>query len=319
MRSFSQRFMRLALRCSLRRFCQDSISLIQWASVIVGCLWQWGARGASLGLLLIAGFACAQVGPGEQVERIEGTLSMFGRTLKVERLVSRLPAEQAAVETARSWREEAGQPSLGKASHGTLGSATLELRRPPWWIVTRHHGQWVETVQWRDHGVGAAEGIRSVMSVPQPDALALPSLTRANEHAQRLRPAQRLSLVLLAHSRTHDQVTTQVYRSDSPPGILVRRWLDALAAEGYASDTAYPLNKASAGTPVSGVAPGTGSVRSSDGPGGYCAAGLGPGASGCRGLHRSRREEILWTIAPEGDGSALVVHQVSRSTTWRWG
>ena len=319
MRGFSQRFMRLALRCSLRRFCQESLSLIQWASVIVGCLWQWGARGASLGLLLISGFACAQVGPGEQVERIEGALSMFGRTLKVERLASRLPAEQAALETARSWREEAGQLSLGKISAGTLGSATLELRRPPWWIVTRHRGQWVETVQWRDHGVGAAEGIRSVMPVPQPEALARPSLTPANEHALRIRPAQRLSLVLLAHSRTHDQVTTQVYRSDSPPGVLARRWLDALAAEGYASDTAYPLNKASIARSAVGVSPGMVSAASFDGPGGYCSAGLGPGATGCRGLHRSSSEELVWTIAPEGDGSALVIHQVSRSTSWRSG
>ena len=319
MRGFIQRFMRLALRCSLRRFCQESLRLTRLTGLIAWGLRPWQARSASLGLLVICGFVCAQAGPGEQVERIEGALSMFGRTLKVERLASRLSAEQAALETARSWREQTRQQSLAKDSLGTLGSATLELRRPPWWIVTRHRGQWVETVQWRDHGVGAAEGIRSVMPVPQPDALTRPIPTASNAQSPRLRPAQRLSLILLAHSRTHDQVTTQVYRSDSPPGVLVRRWLDALAAEGFASDGAYPLYKASTGTPASGVPAGMVSALSSDGPGGYCSAGIGPGASGCRGLHRSRSEELVWTIAPEGDGSALVIHQVSRSSPWRSG
>jgi hypothetical protein len=95
-----------------------------------------------------------------------------------------------------------------------------------------------------------------------------------------LRPAARLSLSLLAEAQTHDRVRTQVYRSELQPTVLYRRWLSALLAEGFASDAREPA---------------------------CIKAGLSR-ISGCSGLHRSRFQELVWTIAPEGDGSALVVH-----------
>jgi hypothetical protein len=168
--------------------------------------------------------------------------------------------------------------------------------RPPWWIVSRYRGESLETIQWKDRGMTGAEGFRSMMAVPMPGRLPMsmpmpmPMLMAgagsastsevAAASSPKLRPASRLSLVLLAEAQTHDRVKTQIYRSDSQTGVLYRRWLSALLAEGFASDAREPA---------------------------CIKAGLSR-ISGCSGLHRSRVEELVWTIAPEGVGSALVVH-----------
>jgi len=120
------------------------------------------------------------------------------------------------------------------------------------------------------------------MSMPMPMAGAGSASTSevAAASSPKLRPASRLSLVLLAEAQTHDRVKTQIYRSDSQTGVLYRRWLSALLAEGFASDAREPA---------------------------CIKAGLSR-ISGCSGLHRTRVEELVWTIASEGGGSALVVH-----------
>ena len=222
---------------------------------------------------------------------------MFGRSLDLERIVSPQTAAQAARETAKRWRDEA--PS--SVREDPRSSKVLEVVRPPWWIVSRYRGESLETVQWKDHGTTGAEGVRSMMAVPIPGRLgmAMPmpmpmpmagaGLASKPEvdatPVSKLRPASRLSLSLLGEARTHDQVRTQIYRSELQPTVLYRRWLSALLAEGFASDAREP---------------------------GCIKGGLSPTA-GCSGLHRSRVEEMVWTIAPEGDGSALVVHLLSRT------
>jgi hypothetical protein len=125
------------------------------------------------------------------------------------------------------------------------------------------------------------------MPMPMPMAGSALASTSAVDSApvSNLRPAARLSLSLLAEAQTHDQVRTQVYRSELQPTVLYRRWSSALLAEGFASDAREPA---------------------------CIKAGLSR-ISGCSGLHRSRFEELVWTIAPEGDGSALVVHLLSRT------
>jgi len=208
-----------------------------------------------------------------QVGRLEGALGMFGRSLVVERIISPQTAAQAARETAKRWRDEA----LPSVREDPRSGKVLEVVRPPWWIVSRYRGESLETVQWKDHGTTGAEGVRSMMAVPTSEVAAAPG--------PKLRPASRLSLVLLAEAQTHDQVRTQIYRSDSQPAALYRRWLSALLAEGFASDAREPA----------------------------CIKGGLSLISGCSGLHRSRFEELVWTIAPEGDGSALVVHVLSRA------
>jgi len=251
---------------------------------------RWRISLALLGFLSVAGPAVGSLDP---IGRIEGALSMFGRSLDVERIVSHQPAAQAARETAKRWRDEVHSsvredPRLGKV---------LEVVRPPWWIVSRYRGESLETLQWKDHGTTGAEGVRSMMAVPIPGRLgmAMPmpmagaGLASKSEVAgvpvPKLRPASRLSLSLLAEAQTHDQVRTQIYRSELQPTVLYRRWLSALLAEGFASDAREPACLKA------------GVIR----------------ISGCSGLHRSRFEELVWTIAPEGDGSALVVHLLSRT------
>jgi hypothetical protein len=224
---------------------------------------------ALLGLLSVSN----AVASFDQVGRIEGALSMFGRPLEVERIVSPKTAAQAARETAKRWRDEV----YSSVREDLRSGKVLEVVRPPWWIVSRYRGESLETVQWKDHGTTGAEGVRSMMQVPTSEVAAAPS--------RKLRPASRLSLVVLAEAQTHDQVRTQIYRSDSEPAVLYRRWLSALLAEGFASDVREPA-----------------CIR----------GGLSP-ISGCSGLHRSRFEELVWTIAAEGDGSALVVHVMSRA------
>ena len=213
---------------------------------------------------------------------------MFGRSLEVERMVSHQPAAQAARETARRWRDEAHSLVREDPRSGHV----LEVVRPPWWIVSRYRGESLETLQWKDHGTSGAEGVRSMMAVPIPGRLgmAMPMPMAGAGLASKsavdavpvsnLRPAARLSLSLLAEAQTHDRVRTQVYRSELQPTVLYRRWLSALLAEGFASDAREPA---------------------------CIKAGLSR-ISGCSGLHRSRFQELFWTIAPEGDGSALVVH-----------
>jgi hypothetical protein len=251
---------------------------------------RWRISLALLGFLSVAGPAAGSLDP---IGRIEGALSMFGRSLDVERIVSHQPAAQAARETAKRWRDEVHSsvredPRLGKV---------LEVVRPPWWIVSRYRGESLETLQWKDHGTTGAEGVRSMMAVPIPgrSGMAIPmpmagaglASTSAVDGApvSNLRPASRLSLSLLAEAQTHDQVRTQLYRSELQPTVLYRRWLSALLAEGFASDAREPA---------------------------CIKAGLSR-ISGCSGLHRSRLQELVWTIAPEGDGSALVVHLLSRT------
>jgi hypothetical protein len=224
---------------------------------------------ALLGLLSVSN----AVASFDQVGRIEGALSMFGRSLEVERIVSPQTAAQAARETAKRWRDEVHSSVRENPRAGKV----LEVVRPPWWIVSRYRGESLETVQWKDHGTTGAEGVRSMMQVPTSEVAAASS--------PKLRPASRLSLVVLAEAQTHDQVRTQIYRSDSEPAVLYRRWLSALLAEGFASDVREPA----------------------------CIRGGLSSISGCSGLHRSRFEELVWTIAPEGDGSALVVHVMSRA------
>jgi hypothetical protein len=146
-------------------------------------------------------------------------------------------------------------------------------------------------VQWKDRGTNGAEGVRSMMAVPMPGGLSMSmsmSMPRPEVVAApnpKLRPAFRLSLALLAEAQTHDRVRTQIYRSDSQPAVLYRRWLSALIAEGFTSDAREPA----------------------------CVNGGLSLISGCSGLHRSRFEELVWTIAPESGGSALVVHVLSRA------
>jgi hypothetical protein len=251
---------------------------------------RWRISLALLGFLSVAGPAVGSLDP---IGRIEGALSMFGRSLDVERIVSHQPAAQAARETAKRWRDEVHSsvredPRLGKV---------LEVVRPPWWIVSRYRGESLETLQWKDHGTTGAEGVRSMMAVPIPGRLgmAMPmpmagaglasKSAVAGVPVPKLRPASRLSLSLLAEAQTHDQVRTQIYRSELQPTVLYRRWLSALLAEGFASDAREPACLKA------------GVIR----------------ISGCSGLHRSRFEELVWTIAPEGDGSALVVHLLSRT------
>ena len=253
---------------------------------------RWRISLALLGFLSVAGPAVASV---DQIGRIEGALSMFGRSLDVERIVSHQPAAQAARETAKRWRDEAHSLVREDPRSGKV----LEVVRPPWWIVSRYRGESLETLQWKDHGTTGAEGVRSMMAVPIPGRLgmAMPmpmpmagaGLASKSEVAgvpvPKLRPASRLSLSLLAEAQTHDQVRTQIYRSELQPTVLYRRWLSALLAEGFASDAREPACLKA------------GVIR----------------ISGCSGLHRSRFEELVWTIAPEGDGSALVVHLLSRT------
>ena len=251
---------------------------------------RWRISLALLGFLSVAGPAVGSLDP---IGRIEGALSMFGRSLDVERIVSHQPAAQAARETAKRWRDEVHSsvredPRLGKV---------LEVVRPPWWIVSRYRGESLETLQWKDHGTTGAEGVRSMMAVPIPGRLgmAMPmpmagaglasKSAVAGVPVPKLRPASRLSLSLLAEAQTHDQVRTQIYRSELQPTVLYRRWLSALLDEGFASDAREPACLKA------------GVIR----------------ISGCSGLHRSRFEELVWTIAPEGDGSALVVHLLSRT------
>ena len=239
---------------------------------------------ALLSLLSVSG----AVASFDQVGRIEGALGMFGRSLDVERIVSPQTAALAARAIAEGWRHEAHpsvreDPRLGKV---------LEVVQPPWWIVSRYRGESLETIQWKDRGMTGAEGVRSMMAVPMPGRLPMPmpmpmagagsasTSEVAAASSPKLRPASRLSLVLLAEAQTHDRVKTQIYRSDSQTGVLYRRWLSALLAEGFASDAREPA---------------------------CIKAGLSR-ISGCSGLHRTRVEELVWTIAPEGGGSALVVH-----------
>jgi len=251
---------------------------------------RWRISLALLGFLSVAGPAAGSLDP---IGRIEGALSMFGRSLEVERMVSHQPAAQAARETAKRWRDEAHSLVREDPRSGKV----LEVVRPPWWIVSRYRGESLETLQWKDHGTTGAEGVRSMMAVPIPGRLgmAMPmpmagaglASTSAVDGVPvpKLRPASRLSLSLLAEAQTHDQVRTQIYRSELQPTVLYRRWLSALLAEGFASDVREPA---------------------------CIKAGLSR-ISGCSGLHRSRFQELVWTIAPEGDGSALVVHLLSRT------
>jgi hypothetical protein len=246
---------------------------------------RWRIWLALLGFLSVAGPA---VGALDPIGRIEGALSMFGRSLDVERIVSHQPAAQTARETAKRWRDEVHSSVREDPRSGKV----LEVVRPPWWIVSRYRGESLETLQWKDHGTSGAEGVRSMMAVPIPGRLgmAMPmpmagaGLASKSEvagvPASKLRPASRLSLSLLAEAQTHDRVRTQVYRSELQPTVLYRRWLSALLAEGFASDAREPA---------------------------CIKAGLSR-ITGCSGLHRSRFQELVWTIAPEGDGSALVVH-----------
>jgi hypothetical protein len=239
----------------------------------------WTRGGNWLSLLGLLSFAGPTMASFDQVGRIEGALSMFGRPLDVERIISPQTAAQAARETAKRWRDEA-YPSVREDPRS---GKVLEVVRPPWWIVSRYRGESLETVQWKDHGTTGAEGVRSMMAVPKAG-----SASKSEADAgpiPKLRPAARLSLVLLAEAQTHDQVRTQIYRSELQPTVLYRRWLSALLAEGFASDAREPA---------------------------CVKGGLSP-TSGCSGLHRSRVEELVWTIAPEGDGSALVVHLLSRT------
>ena len=241
----------------------------------------WTRGGNWLSLLGFLSFAGPTMASLDPIGRIEGALSMFGRSLDVERIVSHQPAAQAARETAKRWRDEA-YPSVREDPRS---GKVLEVVRPPWWIVSRYRGESLETVQWKDHGTTGAEGVRSMMAVPMAGA-GLASKPEADAApVPKLRPAARLSLSLLAEARTHDQVRTQIYRSELQPTVLYRRWLSALLAEGFASDAREP---ACIKSPLSSI-------------------------SGCSGLHRSRVEELVWTIAPEGDGSALVVHLLSRT------
>jgi len=251
---------------------------------------RWRISLALLGFLSVAGPAVASV---DQIGRIEGALSRFGRSLDVERIVSHQPAAQAARETAKRWRDEVHSSVREDPRSGKV----LEVVRPPWWIVSRYRGESLETLQWKDHGTSGAEGVRSMMAVPIPGRLgmAMPmpmagaglasKSAVAGVPVSNLRPAARLSLSLLAEAQTHDKVRTQIYRSELQPTVLYRRWLSALLAEGFASDAREPA---------------------------CIKAGLSR-ISGCSGLHRSRVEELVWTIAPEGDGSALVVHLLSRT------
>ena len=246
---------------------------------------RWRIWLALLGFLSVAGPA---VGALDPIGRIEGALSMFGRSLDVERIVSHQPAAQAARETAKRWRDEVHSSVREDPRSGKV----LETVRPPWWIVSRYRGESLETLQWKDHGTSGAEGVRSMMAVPIPGRLgmAMPMPMAGAGLASKsavdaapvsnLRPAARLSLSFLAEAQTHDRVRTQVYRSELQPTVLYRRWLSALLAEGFASDAREPA---------------------------CIKAGLSR-ISGCSGLHRSRFQELVWTIAPEGDGSALVVH-----------
>ena len=238
---------------------------------------------ALLGLLGVSN----TVASFDRVGRIEGTLSMFGRSLDVERIVSPQTAAQAARETAKRWRDEA----LPSVREDPRSIKVLEVVQPPWWIVSRYRGESLETVQWKDRGTNGAEGVRSMMAVPMLGGLSM-SMSMSMPRPQvvaapnpKLRPASRLSLALLAEAQTHDQVITQIYRSDSQPAVLYRRWLSALIAEGFTSDAREPA----------------------------CVKGRLSLISGCSGLHRSRFEELVWTIAPESDGSALVVHVLSRA------
>ena len=241
---------------------------------------RWRISLALPGFLSVAGPALGSLDP---IGRIEGALSMFGRSLDVERIVSHQPAAQAARETAKRWRDEVHSSVREDPRSGKV----LEVVRPPWWIVSRYRGESLETLQWKDHGTTGAEGVRSMMAVPIPIAGAgLGSKSAADgAPASKLRPAARLSLSLLAEAQTHDQVRTQIYRSGVQPTVLYRRWLSALLAEGFASDAREPA---------------------------CIKAGLSR-SSGCSGLHRSRLKELVWTIAPEGGGSALVVHVLSRT------
>ena len=239
---------------------------------------------ALLSLLSVSG----AVASFDQVGRIEGALGMFGRSLDVERIVSPQTAAQAARATAKGWRDEA-HPSVREDPRS---GKVLEVVQPPWWIVSRYRGESLETIQWKDRGMTGAEGVRSMMAVPMPGRLPMSmpmpmagagsasTSEFAAASSPKLRPASRLSLVLLAEAQTHDRVKTQIYRSDSQTGVLYRRWLSALLAEGFASDAREPA---------------------------CIKAGLSR-ISGCSGLHRTRVEELVWTIAPEGGGSALVVH-----------
>jgi len=241
---------------------------------------RWSRYRNWLALLVLLSVSNA-VASFDQVGRLEGALGMFGRSLVVERIVSPQGAAQAARETAKQWRDEA----LPYVREDPRSGKVLEVVRPPWWIVSRYRGESLETVQWKDRGTTGAEGVRSMMAVPMAGGLSMPRPEVVAAPGPKLRPASRLSLVLLAEAQTHDQVRTQIYRSDSQPAALYRRWLSALVAEGFASDAREPV----------------------------CIKGGLSLISGCSGLHRSRFEELVWTIAPEGDGSALVVHVLSRA------
>jgi hypothetical protein len=249
---------------------------------------RWRISLALPGFLSVAGPALGSLDP---IGRIEGALSMFGRSLDVERIVSHQPAAQAARETAKRWRDEVHSSVREDPRSGKV----LEVVRPPWWIVSRYRGESLETLQWKDHGTTGAEGVRSMMAVPIPGRLGMPMPMAGaglgsksavdGAPVSKLRPAARLSLSLLAEAQTHDQVRTQIYRSEVQPTVLYRRWLSALLAEGFASDAREPA---------------------------CIKAGLSR-SSGCSGLHRSRLQELVWTIAPEGGGSALVVHVLGRT------
>ena len=127
---------------------------------------------AVLVLLVVSG-PVASIDQIDRTGRIEGALGMFGRSLDIERITSPQTAEQAAKETAKRWLDDV-HPSVHKDPRS---GKVLELVRPPWWIVSRSHGEWLETVQWKDQGISGAEGVRSRMAVPIPGGLVMPMPT----------------------------------------------------------------------------------------------------------------------------------------------
>jgi len=271
---------------------------------------------------------------------------MHGHSLRVDRVTSPLSAQLAARESAARWRAEVGsEPSTARSLKPLRFdpfSVVLELRQPPWWVVTRLRGDWIETMQWREAESGGAEGIHLIAKRPQPTEVsassagsatsaalpasaALPGLASQDPFglgsgASRINhlgaetasitawprglvPAEHLGLQLVAQSQTHDRVVTALYRSQASPGDLQRRWLVALRAASFSAALPAGLQRRSR-------VDSTQDLHNSDQD---CAALQTHRSHGCLGAERRGSDELMWTIANESGGSALVIHRLERT------
>lgn len=267
----------------------------------------WGISRWFCGLvgLLFVGFSVGQT----RSEPVQGALAMHGHSLRVDRVTSPLSAQLAARESAARWRAEVGsEPSTARSLKPLRFdpfSVVLELHQPPWWIVTRLRGDWIETMQWREHESGGAEGIHLIGLGTGASRINHLGAETASITAwpRGLVPAEHLGLQLVAQSQTHDRVVTALYRSQASPGDLQRRWLVALRAASFSAALPAGLQRRSR-------VDSTQDLHNSDQD---CAALQTHRSHGCLGAERRGSDELMWTIANESGGSALVIHRLERT------